>query len=249
MEHSQIIVNRASKSRISEAVRNIKSNMNFINKDAKTVAVSSSISGEGKTFVILNLAATYATSGKRCVVIDLDLRKPKIHHGFNCENQLGMSQVLSGLISLNNVIQHANIENLDFITAGPIPPNPSDLIQGTQLNDVITALKASYDFIFIDNPPVGIVSDGLNVLSQADIPIYVFKANYSKRRFADQLMNLFEIQKIEKINVILNAVPEKRALYGYGYGYGYGYNYGGYYSDDEQTSWWRRIVKKFRFKK
>ena len=249
MEYSQIIVTRVAKSRISESVRNIKSNLNFINKDAKTIAVSSSISGEGKTFVILNLAATYAASGKRCVVIDLDLRKPKIHHGFNCENQVGMSQVLSGLMTLTNVIQHATIENLDFITAGPIPPNPSDLIQSTQLNDVIAVLKASYDFVFIDNPPVGIVSDGLNVLSQADIPIYVFKANYSKRRFADQLMNLFEIQKIEKINVILNAVPENRALYGYGYDYGYGYNYGGYYSDDEQTSWWKRIVKKFRFKK
>jgi len=223
--------------------------MNFINKDAKTIAVSSSISGEGKTFVILNLATTYASSGKRCIVLDLDLRKPKVHIGFNIDNQFGMSQVLSGIIPLKETIRHSNIENLDFITAGPIPPNPSDLIQSTQLNDSITELKASYDFIFIDNPPIGIVSDGLNVLSQADIPIYVFKANYSKRRFADQLMNLFEIQKIDKINVILNAVPENRALYGYGFGYGYGYNYGGYYSDDEQTSWWSRIVKKFRFKR
>ena len=249
MEYSQIVVNQNSKSRISEAVRSIKSNMNFINKDAKTIAVSSSISGEGKTFVILNLATTYASSGKRCIVLDLDLRKPKVHIGFNIDNQFGMSQVLSGIIPLKETIRHSNIENLDFITAGPIPPNPSDLIQSTQLNDSITELKGSYDFIFIDNPPIGIVSDGLNVLSQADIPIYVFKANYSKRRFADQLMNLFEIQKIDKINVILNAVPENRALYGYGYGYGYGYNYGGYYSDDEQTSWWSRIVKKFRFKR
>lgn len=218
MTYSQVVVIDSPKSRLSESVRNIKSNMNFINKNAKTIAVSSSVSGEGKTFVILNLAAAYANSGSRCILLDLDLRKPKVHHGFSIENETGMSQVLSGLISLEEAIQTSEIFNLDFITAGPIPPNPSDLIQSKALQEVIATLKERYDMVFIDNPPIGVVSDGINILTQADIPIYVFMANYSKRAFADQIMNLFNIQKIDKINVILNAVPTGGGMYGYGYG-------------------------------
>ena len=220
MKHSQIIINNSPKSRMSESIRNIKSNLNFINKDAQLIAVSSSISGEGKTFVIMNLAATFAASGKRCIIMDLDMRKPKVHYGFNTENLRGMSQVLSGIMSLEEVIQSSEISNLDYITAGPIPPNPSDLIQSKTLEDTIETLKKTYDIVLIDNPPVGIVSDGINLLSKADIPIYIFKANYSKRIFANQLMQLFEIQKIDNINVILNAVPSGGSLFGYGYGYG-----------------------------
>jgi capsular exopolysaccharide synthesis family protein len=250
MKYSQIVITESPKSRISESIRNIKSNLNFINKDARLIAVSSSISGEGKTFVIMNLAATFSTSGKKCIVLDLDLRKPKVHHGFNVDNQKGMSQVLSGLLPLQEVIQVSTIPQLDFITAGPIPPNPSDLIQSETLDKIIDQLKASYDLIFIDNPPVGIVSDGINLLSKADIPIYVFKANYSKRMFAHQLMELFKIQKLDKINVILNAVPDMGSLYGYGYGYGYGYSYGygGYYSDEDSSPWWKRWLSRFKFK-
>ncbi|NBU47932.1 MAG: polysaccharide biosynthesis tyrosine autokinase, partial [Flavobacteriales bacterium] len=216
MIYSQVVVIDSPKSRLSESVRNIKSNMTFINKNAKTVAISSSVSGEGKTFVILNLAATFSNSGSRCILLDLDLRKPKVHHGFGIENDKGMSQVLSGLIPYEEAIQSSEIPNLDFITAGPIPPNPSDLIQSQALNDLIETLKMSYDLVFIDNPPIGVVSDGIKILTQADIPIYVFKANYSKRVFADQILNLFNIQKIDKINVILNAIPTGRGLYGYG---------------------------------
>lgn len=243
MTYSQVVVIDSPKSRLSESVRDIKSNMNFINKDAQTVAVSSSVSGEGKTFVILNLAATYANAGKRCILLDLDLRKPKVHHGFKTENTTGMSQVLSGLLPLNEVIQVSEIPNLDYITAGPIPPNPSDLIQSQALQNVINTLKDAYDIVFIDNPPIGVVSDGINLLTQADIPIYVFKANYSKRAFADQLMNFFNIQKIAQINIILNAVPSGGGMYGYGYGYGYG----GYYSDDKTESRFRRILRFLQF--
>ena len=243
MKHSQIVITNAPKSRISESIRNIKSNLNFINKDAKLIAVSSSISGEGKTFVIMNLAATFSTAGKRCIILDLDLRKPKVHYGFNVNNQKGMSQVLSGMLPLDDVIQSSEIQNLDFITAGPIPPNPSDLIQSAALDEIIETLKKTYDIVLIDNPPIGIVSDGINILSRADIPIYVFKANYSKRIFAHQLMELFDIQKLDKINIILNAIPSTASLYGYGYGYG------GYYSDEDQLSWWKKWITRFQFKK
>ena len=180
MKHSQIVINEAPKSRLSESFRNVKSNLNFINKDASLIAVSSSISGEGKTFVILNLASSFAFSGKRCIVLDLDLRKPKVHLGFDIDNSNGMSQLLSGLTTLDKAIRKSKISNLDFITAGPIPPNPSDLIQSEEMDQIIVELRKQYDIIFIDNPPVGIVTDGLNMLAKADIPIYVFKAKIGR---------------------------------------------------------------------
>ena len=120
MKYSQIVVSESSKSRMAEAIRSIRSNMSFVNKEAKVVAISSSISGEGKTFVIINLAGLIAANGKKTIVLDLDLRKPKIHHGFGTENGDGMSNVISGLSSIEDVIQHSEIPNLDFVTAGPI---------------------------------------------------------------------------------------------------------------------------------
>ncbi len=209
MKYSEVIVSESSKSRMAEAIRSIRSNMSFVKKDAKVIAISSSISGEGKTFVILNLAGLIAANGKKTLVIDLDLRKPKIHHGFGVENIEGMSNLISGISELSKVIQHSEIPNLDFITAGPIPPNPSELIQSKKMTEIIELLKNKYDTIMIDNPPVGIVSDGIKMLAEADIPLYVFKANYSKRVFARRVEELIEVQKIKNLNVILNGVDTK----------------------------------------
>ena len=163
------MVTDSSKSRLAEAIRSIRSNMSFVDKNAQVYAISSSVSGEGKTFVALNLAGMLAVGGKRSIVVDLDLRKPKVHHGFNEENISGMSNVLSGNENIENVIRKSHQENLDFITAGPIPPNPSELILSQQFKKTIETLKNKYDVIMIDNPPVGIVSDGISVLAIADI--------------------------------------------------------------------------------
>ena len=246
LKYSEIVVNESSKSRLAESIRNIRSNMSFINKDSKVIAVSSSISGEGKTFVILNLAGLIAASGKKTLVIDLDLRKPKIHHGFKESNENGMSNYISGLASFEEVIKHSSITNLDFITAGLIPPNPSELIQSENFQAILSSLKEKYDVILIDNPPVGIVSDGIHVLAQADIPIYVFKANYSKRVFAERVDELFKVQKLKSLNVILNGVQSQQSIYGYGYQYGY--TYSGYYSDDESDFFLYKWLKKIKNK-
>lgn len=248
LKFSEIVVNESSKSRLAEAIRNIRANMSFINKESKLIAVSSSVSGEGKTFVILNLAGLIAAGGKKTLVIDLDLRKPKIHHGFKVSNELGMSNYISGLATFEEVVRHASIANLDFITAGLIPPNPSELIQSENFKNILASLKERYDVILIDNPPVGIVSDGIHLLAQADIPIYVFKANYSKRVFAQRVDELFKVQKLKSLNVILNGVEAKQSIYGYGYQYGY--TYSGYYSDEESGfflfKWFRKIKSKWK---
>ncbi len=249
MKHSQIVVSETSKSRLAESIRNIRSNMSFVNKDAKVIAISSSVSGEGKTFVLLNLAGLIAASGKKTIIIDLDLRKPKIHHGFDVENTNGMSNFISGLSTFDEVIKHSTFNNLDFITSGLIPPNPSELIQSDAFKTILNDLKERYDIILIDNPPVGIVSDGIHILAQADIPIYIFKANFSKRIFAERVEELFKVQKIQKLNVILNGVENNNSIYGYGYQYSY--TDSGYYTEDEQSgfflfNWINKIKGKWK---
>jgi len=244
---SQLIVDKSPKSKITESFRTIRTNMQFISnkKSAKIVAITSTISGEGKTFIALNLAGIIAFSGKKVIVLDLDMRKPKLHLGFGAENNNGMSTLLIEKDSVENCIRHSDLDCLDFITAGPIPPNPSELIINGKLDELIEKLKLDYDMIVIDTPPIGLVTDGVSVIQKADYPIYIFKANYSKKNFIQNVDRIINENNVPKLAVILNSVDvESKGYgynYGYGYGYGYGYNYGssnaygGYYTDDDST--------------
>lgn len=224
MPHSQMIVSDAPKSRISEAFRSIRTNLSFVKKTVNTIAITSSISGEGKTFVALNLGGIIAMSGKKVVIIDLDMRKPKIHLGFNATNSKGMSNLLAGHYTVSDVLKKSNLENLYYISAGPIPPNPSELILSKQFDQIIEDLKKDFDTVIIDNPPVGLVSDGVNVLAKVDVPIFVFKANYSKRHFISNLEEIAKPKEIKNLNIVLNAEMLSKNAYGYGYG--------GYYDDE-----------------
>lgn len=217
--YSELIVHNSSKSMLAEALRTIRTNISFINSQAKTIAISSSISGEGKTFVALNLAGILALSDKKVVLLDLDLRKPKVHLGLRKQNDTGISNAIIGNVSINDVIQQTEIDNLDFISAGSIPPNPSELILSDAFNAILNELKNRYDIVVIDSPPVGIVTDGVQVLSESDIPIYVFRSNYSKRIFAKKINELYQLKQIKNINVILNNVSISKNEFGYGYGY------------------------------
>lgn len=223
-EFSQLIVQEMPKGHLAESLRKIRTNLNYIHPNYHTIAVTSSVSGEGKTFIALNLGGIIAMSDKRTVIIDLDLRKPKIHIAFNTDNSKGMSNLIVGVVQLEECIQRSPIDQLDFITAGPIPPNPSELILSERFREIVEELKTRYDVIIIDNPPIGLVSDGVKNLTEADIPIYVFKSHFSKRNFVYRVKELFEMKQIDKLNVILNAVKSSKSdKYGYGYGYGYGY--------------------------
>ncbi|MEY4522402.1 MAG: hypothetical protein RIT10_1587, partial [Bacteroidota bacterium] len=203
MEFSQLVVSESPKSMLAEAMRKIRTNLSYINPNYKTIAITSSISGEGKTFVALNLAGIIAMSGKKTILLDLDMRKPKVHLGLNADNVYGMSGLIINQFSLEQCIQHSLLENLDFITAGPIPPNPSELLLSGRFKEIVEKLKETYDTIIIDNPPIGLVSDGIKILTDADIPIYVFKSHYSKRNFAFRVKELFEMKQLDRLNVVL----------------------------------------------
>jgi len=251
--NSTLVVHKRPKSIISETLRNIRTNLQFVLDSSKSnlIAISSSISGEGKTFVAINLGGIFAVAGKKVIVIDLDLRKPKIHLGFNSNNSTGMSSILARKSNWQDCIQHSELEGLDYICAGTIPPNPSELIINGELDKVVEELKNHYDLVIIDNPPVGIVSDGIKVLNSADCAIYVFRANYSKRLFANRVRELLSKNKVKDLYMVLNDVDLGKYSYGYGYGYGYG---GGYYEDNsikevkKKKSLLRKIFKIFKRK-
>lgn len=254
---SQLLVDKKPKSIIAESLRSIRSNLEFLSQTEgpKVLAITSTISGEGKTFVALNLAGIIAFSEKKVIILDLDMRKPKIHVGFGVPNDKGMSTILINRNSIDECVFKSSLNNLDFITAGPVPPNPSELVISSRMLEVINELKTKYDVIVIDNPPVGLVTDGIRVFKLADYPIYVFRENFSKRNFVQNVKKLMRDNNIKNLSVILNSVDIKRSGYGYSgvydYDYGYGYGYGfGYYDEDirrEKFSlkeFFRRLISK-----
>ncbi len=243
---SQLVVDKRPKSVVAESLRSIRTNLQFISNEpgSKVIAITSTVSGEGKTFLAINLAGVIAFSEKKVILLDLDMRIPKIHLGFEVENTKGMSTLLTGKNSIDECIFESFSPNLHFITAGPTPPNPSELIIGGKLEEVVIKLKEKYDYIIIDNPPIGIVTDAMKSLQIADYPLYIFKSNFSKRFYIQNTEILIKGSNIRRLSVILNAVDQTGTGYyakgykGYGSSYGYGYAYAsgnGYYDDDSDT--------------
>lgn len=240
-DNYELYVMKSPKSIFSESVRGIRTNINFLLKGQthKVVCVTSSVSGEGKTFCTVNLAASLTLLGYRVVIVGCDLRRPKIHLTFRkMSNDIGLTTCLIGKHTLKEVIMPTEFENLDVIPAGPTPPNPSELLQSTLMNSIIEDLKAEYDYVFFDTAPVGLVSDSFALMSKADINLFIIRAQYSKRDFALIPDRLLQDNLIPNIYTILNSYDNSSAVYSsiyksvYGGYYGGGgyYYYGGYYN-------------------
>jgi capsular exopolysaccharide synthesis family protein len=254
-------------------VRGIRTNINFILQGGvhKVVCVTSSVSGEGKTFCTVNLAASLTLLGHKVVIVGCDLRRPKIHLTFrNMSNDIGLTTYLIGKSKLENVILKSEFENLDVIPAGPTPPNPSELLQSDTMNDLVEQLKSTYDFVFFDTAPVGLVSDSFALMSKSDVNLFIIRSQYSRRDFALIPDRLKQDNNIPNLYTILNSYDNTSAIYssiyksayggyygGGGYYYyggyynrGYGYYakkyysqyYNGYYSDElTPKPWWKKI--------
>jgi len=222
-DDSRFVVNKYLKSSISEAFRTIRSNLEFLNghHDQTIISITSTVSGEGKTFIATNLGGIISLLKNRVVLIDLDMRKPRFQEVFEYANtSKGLSTLLINKHSVEDCIQKTEIENLDFIPAGPIPPNPSELVLGGAFADLIEKLKKSYDVIIIDTPPVGLVTDGIQALKIATIPIYVFRADFSKKAFLKNVNRLAKINKLHNLSLILNSY-KNNSVTNSGYGKGY----------------------------
>lgn len=272
----ELYVMKSPKSVFSESVRGIRTNINFILKGEthKVVCVTSSVSGEGKTFCTVNLAASLTLLGYKVVVVGCDLRRPKIHLTFrNMSNDIGVTTYLIGKHELKDVIHPSEFENLDVIPAGPTPPNPAELLQTERMLDMITQLKATYDYVFFDTAPVGLVSDSFGLMTHADINLFIIRSQYSRRDFAVIPDRLSLDNSIPNIYTILNSYDNSSAVYGsiyksayggyyggggyyyYGgyYNKGYGYYarkyysqyYQGYYGDEHLAKpWWKKLLNK-----
>jgi succinoglycan biosynthesis transport protein ExoP len=256
---SNLSVFERPKSALSESFRAIRSSLQFLYKKqhvegAKTLMLTSSVSGEGKTFCSLNIATVFALSEKKTIILGLDLRKPKIFDDFNIQNELGAVNYLIGEKKLDEVIQKTHVPYLDVITSGPIPPNPSELILGDSMRELIEELKKSYDYIVLDTPPVGLVSDALELSQFCDVTLYVVRQNFTKKEMLTLLNNRTKRGELQNVSIIFNGY-ENKAKYGvgYGYGYGYGYSYGygygsGYHEEEEPTDffgkWKYRLLKR-----
>ena len=243
LELTKLIVNSSPRSPISEALRTIRTNMEFMASDdkIKVISVTSTVSGEGKTFVGVNLAAICAYSGQKVVVVDLDLRKPKIHIAFEAERQpKGVSTILIGKHAVDECLQQSEVDNLQFIQSGPTPPNPSELILSNHFNDFLEELKSKFDLIIIDTPPVGLVTDGILVMRKTDLPVYVVRAEYSKLSYLKTIRRLVLTNKFNHLSVVLNGM-RARGVYGYGYGYS---DYSDYYDDSRVKRKLKKVFKK-----
>lgn len=241
------------KSALSESFRAIRSSLQFLYKKqnvsgTKTLMLTSSVSGEGKTFCSINIATVFALSEKKTVIVGLDLRKPKIFEDFNLTNEVGVVNYLIGQKSIEDIILKTHIPYLDVITSGPIPPNPSELIMSDSMREMMEELKLRYDYIILDTPPVGLVTDAVELSTFADVTLYIMRQNFTKKEMINLLNNRVKRGELENVSIILNGF-ENKAKYGAGYGYGYGYGYGaysnGYHDDDEPKNVFIKYYKTF----
>lgn len=240
-EHA-LVVHENSNNTMEEAFRGLRTNLRFVqNATEKVICVTSCIPGEGKTFVSTNLAMSIALMGKKVIIVGMDIRKPRLVKLFGIPaSKNGITAFLSSndmnYDLLESQITHGIANpNLDILPAGVIPPNPGELISREQLDRAIELLKDHYDYIVLDTPPIGLVSDTLSIGRVADITLVVCRADYSPRSNFNLINSLDENKKLPKVNLVLNGVDLKKKKYGYYYGYGkygkygkYGYGYGKY---------------------
>ena len=230
-----IVVSENSNNSMEETFRGLRTNLRFImTEEEKVVLCTSSIPGEGKTFIASNLAMSFAVLGKKVLLIGLDIRKPRLVKLFNLSaDKRGITEFLrtetAGFDLLEDQIHRSVMnDNLDIMPAGTIPPNPGELISRKRLDDAIGYLRTKYDVIIIDTPPVGLVSDTLEIGRIADVSLFVCRADYSPKANFELINAIKTDEKLPKLNLILNGVDLKKKKYGYYYGYGKYGSYGKY---------------------
>ena len=229
-DKSEVVVHENGRDSVSEAFRIVRTNMDFMrvkDKKMQVVMFTSFNPGAGKTFVSMNLAMSFALTHKKVVLVDLDIRKGTLSSHVRVSDK-GVTNYLSGRIdNVDEIIRQNELcDKLDIIHAGPVPPNPAELLLGDRLETLIAELRKRYDYIILDNVPAGVVADAVIVNRVADLTIYVVRAGRMDRRALPEVEKLYQEGKLRNMSLILNGTVYKHGAYGYRYGYGYGYSYG-----------------------
>ena len=235
-----IVVHENKNTQMDEIFRSMRTNIQFmLREDQKVILFTSSTSGEGKTFNAANLAVSFALLGKKVILMGLDIRKPALGRLFEiADRKLGITALLAkGTVSDNDITEQivsSGINpNLDLLLAGPVPPNPTELLARENMGIIIEKLKLRYDYIILDTAPVGLVTDTLQIGSYADVTCFVCRADYTPKSSFGLINSLAHEEKMPNMCIVLNGVDMSKKKYGYYYGYGkygkYGrYGYGRY---------------------
>lgn len=247
---ADIVVHENKNNVMEEVFRSIRSNIQFMLKeDQKVIMFTSTTSGEGKTFTAANLAVSFALLGKKVLVMGLDIRKPRLTNLFELKDKnIGITNLLVHENPTRedicaNILNSGVNRNLDIMPAGPIPPNPAELVSRESLDNIFATLRKEYDYIIVDTAPVGLVTDTLMIARVADLTVYMCRADYTPKSSFEFINSLSAQKKLPQISIVINGIDMSKKKYGYYYGYGkygkygrygksgsYGSKYGGNYS-------------------
>ena len=222
-----IVIKENQNNQMEEIFRGMRTNLQFILKESQNVIMfTSSVSGEGKTFVAGNLAASFAFLGKKVLLVGLDIRRPRLSHLFGMDNKKeGITTLLTkNSVSTDDVLSlcmpSGVNKNLDLLIAGPIPPNPSELLTRSTLKEIFDILRKEYDYVIVDTAPVGLVTDTLHIGKVADATVMVCRADYTEKSSFSMINDFAENNKLPNVSIVVNGVDMSKKKYGYAYGYG-----------------------------
>ena len=236
---ADIVVHENKNNQMEEIFRSMRTNLQFmLHENEKVILLTSTTSGEGKTFNAANLAVSFALLGKKVILVGLDIRKPRLAELFEIkDHKHGITPLLTHEhptedMIRENILPSGINDNLDLLMAGPVPPNPTELISRPSLEDVMAVLRNHYDYILIDTAPVGLVTDTLQIGRVADLTIYMCRADFTPKNSFDLINSLAQENKLPNMAIVLNGIDMSKKKYGYYYGYkNYGrYAYYGKYS-------------------
>ncbi|WP_106406383.1 CpsD/CapB family tyrosine-protein kinase [Bacillus marinisedimentorum] len=220
LKQRSLIAHHDKKSPISEQYRTIRTNIEFasIDEDLRTIMVTSSGPGEGKSTTAANVATVFAQQGKKVLLIDGDMRKPTVHYTFQLQNMYGLSNVLTGQKEITEAVNFSEVTDLFILTCGPIPPNPAELMGSRNMQRFLEEAKGIYDLIIFDTPPVLAVTDAQILANQCDGTILVTSSGKTEIEAAQKAKDLLEHAKGKLLGVVLNNKPQQQGNYYYYYG-------------------------------
>ena len=225
MEGLNLVTQNDPKNPAAEAYRVIRTSVQFAQagKELKTIAITSCTPNEGKSMTVANLAIVLTQAGKSVLIMDCDMRNPTVHKNFNLSNKVGLSNCISMGTAVADAVQATAIEGLDALTAGVIPPNPSELLGSERMQNILQRAKVEYDYVLIDTPPVLPVTDSLVLGRMVDGLILVIDSGEIKVEMAREVKNQLVHAGANILGVVLNKVRSEHHGYGYGYYYYYGH--------------------------